>query len=284
MDKFWAGLGGEVLEVNNYAGHPETKKLQPYDSAFWIASGLSILNFDGDFFDLVRKGKINVHSADIESLADKAVHLNDGTDLKADALICATGWLKDSGIKFVNFGPGGIGLPQSKEEQTRLAEKADQELLNMYPRLKNQPPMSFVSSGEPFRLYRFIVPLSKLEERNIAFAGMVSTVCTTNVANTQALWISAFLDGKLDRLPTTQEATRETMLHTQWGHHRYPYGYTNFPDLAFDSIPLVDLMLSDLGLTVNRKAGMYADLTDPYTPRDYAGLVDEWIEKHPAKR
>lgn len=275
-----------MIETNAYSKHPETKKLQPRDSAFWIASGLSILNFDNDFFEMVRNGKIHVHSADVERLTKNTVHLTDGTELKSDVLVCATGWRKDPSIRFLNFGPAGIGLPQTPSEQAELAKEADEKLLNLYPRLRNQPSLNFEQKGDPFRMYRFIVPPARINYRNIAFAGMVSSVLTTTAANAQAVWISAFLDGRLDKIASTpEEVTEEVMLHTQWGKWRYPYGYgADFPDLAFDAQPYIDLLLNDCGLTVNRKPGLYADLTQPYEPQDYVGLVDEWVDKHPANQ
>lgn len=235
---------------------------------------------------MVRKGKINVHSADVEKLTKNTVHLTDGTELEADVLVCATGWRKDPSIKFLNFGSAGIGLPQTPAEQAKLAKEADEKILNLYPRLRNQPPMRFEQKGDPFRLYRFIVPPARIQHRNIAFAGMVSSVLTTQQANAQGVWISAFFDGRLDKIASTQdEVTKEVMLHTQWGKWRYPYGYgANLPDLAFDGQPYIDLLLDDCGLAVNRKGGIFADLTKPYEPKDFVGLVDEWVDKHPAKK
>lgn len=46
VDKFWASLGGEVIDVNGYKNHPGLQKLEPWNSAFWIGSGLSIHNYD----------------------------------------------------------------------------------------------------------------------------------------------------------------------------------------------------------------------------------------------
>ncbi|KAL2822139.1 hypothetical protein BDW59DRAFT_149690 [Aspergillus cavernicola] len=52
---------------------------------------------------------------------------------------------------------------------------------------------------------------------NIAYAGMVCTVCTSILASVQSLWVSAFLDGKLRRLPKTEgETMNEVMPHTQF--------------------------------------------------------------------
>lgn len=285
VDKFWASLGGEVIETNAYAKHDALKLLQPRDSAFWIASGLSILNYDSDWYELCKQGKITVHGADIDHLSKQSVHLTDGTTLKADIVVTATGWKKEPTIKFVNFGSAGIGLPLSADEQARLVKQTDEEVFTTYPRLRKQPNLPFENKGDPFRMYRFIVPPARINEHNIAFAGMVSSVLTANQANAQAVWISAFLDGKLDHLPSSpEEVTREVLLHTQWNKWRYPYGYgATLPDLAFDAQPYLDLLINDCGLKVNRKAGLYADLTQPYEPKDYRGLVDEWLEKHPRK-
>jgi hypothetical protein len=38
-------------------------------------------------------------------------------------------------------------------------------------------------------------------------------------------------------------------------------------------------MVNDLGLNANRKQG-WADITTPYGPPDYKGLVDQWIERN----
>lgn len=39
-------------------------------------------------------------------------------------------------------------------------------------------------------------------------------------------------------------------------------------------------LLVDLGLTVNRKKGMLGELSEPYGPEDWAGLVGEWVVVH----
>ena len=58
-----------------------------------------------------------------------------------------------------------------------------------------------------------------MNDRNIAFAGMVSSVSTVAAANAQALWISAFLDGRLHRMASTpeevpEEVTEEVIVNT----------------------------------------------------------------------
>lgn len=278
VDKFWATLAADVISLNGYNSHPEVKKLTPWASPFWIGSGLSIHNYDTNFFDLVKSGKIRVHIADVASVSAKAVHLSTGESLPADTIVCSTGWKKTPSISFSGFG---IGLPQPKDEQTKLSDAADVELLQRFPRLAAQPTLRFKPARDPLRLYRFVVPPGYIQDRNIAFAGMVSSVSTSICADTQALWIAAFFDGKLDRLAATEdEVSKEVVLHTNWGKWRYPTGYgASLPDFVFDAVPYFDLLLNDLGLKALRKKGTYAELTEPYGPEDYEGLVEEWRAK-----
>ena len=46
MDMFWRVLTNNVITLNGYDNHPEVQKLKPWNSAFWIGSGLCILNYD----------------------------------------------------------------------------------------------------------------------------------------------------------------------------------------------------------------------------------------------
>ena len=170
VDKFWASLGGEVIDVNGYRNHAELQKLEPWNSAFWVGSGLSIHNYDQvsrqlchqsidadvdqDFFDMVRQGKIQVHSkVDVERLTKRTVHLSNGESLTADALICATGWRKEPPLQFANFGTAGIGLPHPRPEQAKLATEYDEKILTLYPRLRDQPPLNFKPKNDPYRMY-----------------------------------------------------------------------------------------------------------------------------------
>jgi hypothetical protein len=70
-------------------------------------------------------------------------------------------------------------------------------------------------------------------------------------------------------------------LHSQFGKWRYPAGYgARFPDFAFDSLPYLDLLLSELGLKAHRKEGRIAEWFTPYGPEDYGDLIGEWRAKN----
>ncbi len=44
VDTFWAILGNDLVTLNGYDKHPETKKLKPWTDAFYTGSTISILN------------------------------------------------------------------------------------------------------------------------------------------------------------------------------------------------------------------------------------------------
>ncbi|OIW32606.1 FAD/NAD(P)-binding domain-containing protein [Coniochaeta ligniaria NRRL 30616] len=324
---FWSVLGNDVLALNRYDAHPETRKLKPWSEAMFTASSFSILTYPTDIFELVREGTVKVHIADITHLSHRTVHLSDGAALETDAMVCATGWKH---LPPLTFLPAGIdrdlGIPHTPSNEplftAEMVQRADEEILSRFPRLKQQPVQNknlkplLESDGvttkdqinpstplTPYTLYRFMVPptASLLAQRDIAFAGVLMNFSVPLMAHAQALWISAYFDGKLSASviprslsdPTTvgndekegktvEELRYETVLHARFGKWRYPAGYgTRFPDFVFDALPYVDLLVGDLGLEIYRKGGGWvAEATQAYGPGDYRGLVEEWRGKH----
>lgn len=282
-DFFWKTLGNDVIVANEYDKHPEMQKLKPWNSAFWIGSGLSIHNYNTSLWDLVRSGQVKVHVGQIDHLEPKKVVLANGTVLDADVMICSTGWKKESTIKFRGLKDPNFGLDCTAGELRALNDKADRDVLTQFPRLADQPQLRFTpKTGEPLRFYRFMVPSTHVFDRTIAFSGAVSTVSTSTCATIQGHWIAAYLSNQLDRMATThKEITEEIMLHTQWGKWRFPCGYgASLPDFVFEGLPYVDMLLHDMGLSSHRKGGWWRELTSPYMPRDFKGLVEEWRDLH----
>ncbi|PGH00335.1 hypothetical protein AJ80_09190 [Polytolypa hystricis UAMH7299] len=303
VDKFWWVLGNDVLTLNRYDEHPETKKLEPWTDAFWAATSFSILNYPTDFFDLVRQGKIRVHVSDISHLSAGTVHLTSGESIPTDALISSTGWTSRPTFKFLPQGiDTQLGLSydiSAGETPDKLAQKADAEILKRFPRLKNQPTVNnpyikdkddaIAGSGVtrsntvPFRLYRHIVPPAFIHDRSIGFVGLLSNFSMLLTAQAQALWLAAYFDGKLPLLepssPSFDDDIRwDAVLNSQFAKWRYPFGNPQSPDFVFDFVPYVDWLLGDLGLKVHRKKGRLAEWLEPYGPEDYKGLIEEWKE------
>ncbi|KAI0804085.1 FAD/NAD(P)-binding domain-containing protein [Xylaria sp. FL0064] len=112
---FWAVLDFLATAATGYGG-PRLETVRPWTSIFWMGNSLGIHNYETDWFEFVRNGRIVVHHAGVISLGETTVKLSDGSSLKADAVVCCTGWKCTPPI---NFEPEGIieemGLPREVE-------------------------------------------------------------------------------------------------------------------------------------------------------------------------
>ncbi|KAK1545110.1 hypothetical protein CPAR01_02612 [Colletotrichum paranaense] len=261
VDTFWKVLGGDVMTLNAYDSHPDTAKLKPWTEAMFTGTSFSILNYDTNFFDLVKEGKVKVHLGEIDHLSSGTVHLSDGTKFSADVLLAHTGWKHVPPIKFLPEGiETELGIPHApinnapREDlagQADLVDLADEEILARFPRLKDQPvwnkdyvPLTDqkgIDSDDavtpyrtltPYMLHHFIVPPSErfLRPRDTAFIGMVGNFSNVITAHVQGLWISAYFSGLFARDPAKavgddtamQKLQYNTILMNRFGNWRYP--------------------------------------------------------------
>jgi hypothetical protein len=290
VDKFFARIQHSAEVTNDYDGHPETAKLKPWNDIFFIGTNRGLLNYGLDFFEFVRNSTIRVHVADITHLSHKMIHLSNGEALNTDVLICGTGWKDTPQLNFITDRELGLPGHTSAAVQAHIPQ-ADVEILQNCPKLQHQPPSRNINpmaedptetAPEPYRLYRFIVPPAFIPSRTLAFAGSYRSPATTIIAQTQALWITAFFDNEVPALErTTMDCERvmyETVLHTQFGKWRYSRGFgARFPELWFECLPYVDLLLKDVGIRSRRKGSWWREWCTPYMPRDYVGIVDEYM-------
>lgn len=320
VDGFWSVLGGDVLTLNKYDSHPKTALLKPWTEAMFTGPSFSILNYDTDFFEVVKSDLVDIHVGEIDHLSPGKVHLADGTELKSDALLAHTGWKHVPPMK---FSPAGIekelGLPHELAEddapeedlanQKSLLEKADLEIFDRFPRLKSQPTWNknYVPLTEqkgiksddqvtpckpltPYMLYHFLVPPSErfLRTRDIAIVGVVTNFSNVITAHLQGLWVAAYFSGRLANDPSAavgnkEAVTRvqyEAVLHNRFGKWRYPTDGTRSPAFIFDAVPYLDLLQTDLGLNPHRKGSSWSDIWSPYGPRDYQGVNEDWEKKY----
>ncbi|OHE99997.1 hypothetical protein CORC01_04644 [Colletotrichum orchidophilum] len=320
VDIFWKVLGADVMTLNAYDSHPDTAKLKPWTEPMFTGTSFSILNYETNFFDLVKDGKVSVHLGEIDHLSAGKVHLSDGTEFPAEVLLAHTGWKHVPPIKFLPEGiEKELGIPHAPignaprvdlAGQADLVDLADKEILERFPRLKNQPVWNknYVPLTEqkgiksddavtpyrtltPYMLHHFIVPPSErfLRTRDTAFIGMVSNFSNIITAHIQGLWISAYFSGLLANDPTEavgdessmKKLQYDTVLLNRFGNWRYPtdWGFNKCPSFVFDAVPYLDLLMGDLGLVPYRKKGFMAEVYSPYGPEDYRDINKEWQEK-----
>jgi hypothetical protein len=278
---------------------------------FWTGR-VGVLNYATDIHAAILSGQVRIIRSDISHLsAHGTVHLantsspEESDTLKTDALIAITGWSINSPIK---FSPpeleAKLGIPTSTftEEQFKrwegLDARADAEVSRQFPYLdlhrpkKEMPIKNYGAS--PFRLYRAIAPpdLTAQGDDSIVFLKMLGTTANATLTEVQMLWAWAYLEGKLNGLPATIAPTKgedaaaadeilwEAALMSRFGRHRCPCGFGTFhPEMNYDAIAYVDLLLRDLGLRRWRKSGMYREVFEPYSIKDYRGLMDELKRK-----
>lgn len=261
VNTFWGILGNDVLTLMDFDSHPETAKLKPKTLPMFTADSFSILNYDGDFLELVRSGKVQIYESDFERLSPGKVHLSDGTSFEADAMLAGTGWKHSPPMKFLPEGiEAELGLPHEMTEKAPLEDlanqqdlfrRADAEITQRFPRLKDEHvwnedyvPVTKIdgidvdskdATTKPltsYMLHNFIVPPSErfLRPRDIAFVGMVGTFSNTIAAHIQGLWVSAYFLGSLAKDPANavgdeaamQHLRYQTVLSNRWGKWRYP--------------------------------------------------------------
>ncbi|KAH9894723.1 hypothetical protein F4778DRAFT_794725 [Xylariomycetidae sp. FL2044] len=319
VDTFWKILGNDVLQLNNYDAHPNTAKLKPWLPAMFTGASFSIRNYDQDIFELVKSGKVDIHVGEISHLSPRRVHLVGGTELESEVFVANTGWEHTPPMKFLPEGiEKDLGIPYQPltDDETpygKLGFQADHEILQRFPRLKTPPvwnanfvPLTngkgIVSSGEnppaltPYMLYHFLIPASVrfLRTRDVAFTGMISNFSNALTGHVAGLWISAHFSGKLtiDPAKSLDESVSddgaslakmqyETVLHNRWGRWRYPADWGNKnPTFIFDAVPYLDLLQRDLGLNPHRKKGWFAEMTEAYGAKDYAGMNQEWMDQN----
>lgn len=297
---FWQYLDSCVKQCNGYDTHPELQKLKPWITPFWMGNSLSIHNYETNWFDLVREGKIHVHISDVSSLSQNTVHLSTGETVKADALVCCTGWKADPPLKFQPESvEASLGFGKGFEKSSLFEARAKTEVhetiiyLDTIQRRTPNAPRSNGSKDSGHRtskFYRLSIPWRPefLRQRNIAFIGAHSSIHAVTVAQAQALWITAFFQGKIKHLDPTSadydeiryEATFENVYTRMRRPHDLGGSGGKYADLVFDSIPYVDRLLRDVGLNHRRKGSWWKEWTECYKMGDYRGLAQEWMRVH----
>ncbi|KAK3683186.1 hypothetical protein LTR37_020471 [Vermiconidia calcicola] len=290
LQKIWSQSETESAAIANYDGREGAllgfEKLRTETSIRWRSGSVGILQKD-DFWDVVARN-VRVHRGDVAELTVDAVVLDDGTEVRTDVLLCATGW-KQQHSCFSTEEAARLGLPlnlndsrelveQSQQHWSKLEEEADRKVLSRWPYLTNAPKSKARPiRTTPYRLYNLTLPVS---DQSIAFLGLQLVPNSYHTALAQTLYAIAGLDGVL-KLPPKEEMEKEVAFIDRWCARRYPVHGHLGNVLDYEMVSFTDYLLKQLGLSSHRtKASWWADMTDPVVASDYAALVEEYRKKH----
>lgn len=222
-------------------------------------------------------------------MEEDAVVLDDGTRVKTDVLLSATGW-KQSYSFFNDAEAARVGVPvhlsetacveELKSHWSTMEAEADKKVLIRWPNLAQTSSYKPLHRDTtPYRLYNFTIPPA---DPSMAFLGVQLVPNSYHAAIAQTLYAIAVLDGKIS-LPSQPEMEEHIAFMNAWCARRYPVHGWKGNVLDYEMTSFTDHLLNHLGQSSHRNTeSWWSDLTDPCLASDYAGLVDEYRRKHMA--
>lgn len=222
VENVWKKLGSDILEQSGLNKHEKLTVLKPDAEAMWYATGIAILNYPTNFYDLIVSGQVEVLRKDIERLeGGNRIKFTDGTTIETNALLSSNGWKFTPDIEFLPRSLHmELGLPTTeytksqKEIWENLNTRADLEILERFPMLAKRPrlnddplvvgvnlPADNIPPERkaymPWRLWRgFAPPLSK--EKNLVFLGMMANLQLAVRNDLAGIWAYAYMNGMLE--------------------------------------------------------------------------------------
>ncbi|KAL9634615.1 MAG: hypothetical protein Q9204_002925 [Flavoplaca sp. TL-2023a] len=286
MEKFWESIHQAVVEAPNFNDRgPEARKhgfqhLKPISPVFWQNQGAGLVNRP-NFWDTIAQN-VQVHYEDIEELHKGNVRLKSGEDIPCDAILCGTGWTPSLNFFDQNM-LADLGIPQPVSnfppEKARLWEElekdADQQVLERFPILACPPDHYHTPVTEtPYRLYNGIAPLS---DGSIAFVGHVLVANYFRLAECQAIWATAYLDGNV-KLPALEQRQKNVALFVAWCRRRYLSNGDRGHWMSAEQTGYTDRLFHDVGLSSHRRFWLW-DAFVPSTKKDLHRVRAEYIKK-----
>ena len=260
-------------------------------SVFW-QNDSSGINQRPDFYSTIAtrvhvyRQSIDHLSADSVTLSANGASTSNSQSLSLDVLIMCTGWLPSSQL-FPKPVALDLGLPMANTESTpeetagweTLEDRGDRNILARFPLLR-YPPAHFKTKPlyTPCRLYKAMVPIVDIEDHSIIFLGNLIVGNNFRVAEVQALWAVAYLDGNIQLQRQGMEL--EIGETVAWCRRRYLSKGDLGSWFYFDALDYTDMLLEQLGLRSHRSRGWLKDLFGPCKAADLKYLADEYIKAY----
>lgn len=249
----------------------------------WQNGAAGGCHFD-DFWPLVAE-KVYVYRGEITLLSGNELYLDDEDDTHflCDAILCGTGWKRGLDM-FDNSMLMALGLPYPKDIEPqeeaakwqKLVAEADEQVLRRFVMLRN-PPKHYhkYESRTPYRLYHTMAPVN---DDSILFMNHVVAGAKLFAAEAQAIWAVAYWD-KAFKLPSVEEREKDIAHMIAWNKRRYLSNGELGHFAAFDSVPYVDRLFDEIGLTAHRNKGWFGNMFSPIMPADLGQVWKEYLAK-----
>ncbi|KAI6098806.1 FAD/NAD(P)-binding domain-containing protein [Pisolithus croceorrhizus] len=275
---FWDFLSWSSYESLNI---PQNSPLRNSRSLFWgIRANEEGTGKKDGFHALCNEGKIKLAApARAVKYTDdgESVLLSNGTEIKANTVILATGFKSSWTDIFARGTAKELGIGRHPP----LAD-AEEHVWD-YTSFSNPPTSHRRSEEWVSSIYRGIVPARNINRRDFAINGAFFTVNNGYAFEVMAHWISSYFLGDKMRLPSSpEEASKHAGKNAAWMRRRFPemlfwVNESYSSDLAFWSWPqAMDELLEDMGVPIMRSGGNW--LTWPFkviTPAEIKNLREE---------
>ncbi|KAG7096524.1 hypothetical protein E1B28_003953 [Marasmius oreades] len=262
---------------------PKESPLRLSRTLFWtIRVGDAGLPRPTSFFSLVNEKKINViaparvtgyGASDGKTVVLK---VNNGTELRANAVILATGFTSSWSTLFDERTAEDIGINRHPPDPP---DPNNQSAGEEWPwtSLANPPPTHSQADQWTSSIYRGIVPAKNIVKRDFAINGAVFNTHNGYVYAVTSHWISSYFLVDKMFLPDPEAARRETEREARFIKKRYPdillwVNESYSAGLKCWTWPqYTDELLEDMGLRSDRSGGSW--LTWPFKVVDLKELA-----------
>ncbi|KAF2397197.1 hypothetical protein EJ06DRAFT_584674 [Trichodelitschia bisporula] len=276
--KVWDGVAKDVAAA--YEGDPDLEKLRPQYPPFW--TGAPPVEA-GCIPALVKAGTIRVFDTYAVGLSQGTIHLAAHAGAVPISAVCYAG---TTGGLNIPFSPSPtsrtLGIPfRGPAPRTEMHSTLDTTLKSRFPSLIATcpaPPPPTHESTKSWSLFRFVVPAGT--SPSVAFVGMVGVARESVVAEAQALWVTAWFDNTEFVGMREHQRREEAALWARFGVWRYPGSGAGreqrVPEFYANTLAYVERLLGDVGVRTRRKGG-FAEVTEAYGPKDYKGVLEEFL-------
>lgn len=238
-----------------------------------------------DFWEVVAE-KVNVYRAKVKALNKTELYLDneDDTHFQCDAILCGTGWQRGLHM-FSDDLKLHLGLPYAKSLQSRVSEEtqrwkklvadADEAVCDRFHILKKPPPHIYIEEDRtPYHLYRTIAPLA---DDSIVFINHATFANKLLAAEIQAMWAVAYFDGNIK--VQREDKERDIAMWVAWSRRRYLSNGGLGNSAAFDSVPYVDTLLKDMGVSAHLDKGWWKNWFGTLWPADLGRAWNEYLRR-----